>query len=78
MQEFYRLVQTDSNFDPADIQRLEQAFEKALLALELTSRTDPLMEIIAQSIIEAAQIGEKDPDLICEYVLRRMGIPSMD
>jgi hypothetical protein len=34
------------------------------------------MQVIAQYIIEAVRIGEKDPDLICEYALKRMGIPT--
>ena len=76
MQQFYRLLRTDTAFEPDDLQCLEEAYAKVLLALELTSPTEPLKEVIAKYIIEAARTGEKDPDLMCEYALMSLGIPT--
>ena len=69
----YRLLQK-SAFDPDDIRRMTDAYERALVLLHLDDRRDdPQTETVAQYIIEMAQRGEKDPDLICAHALRRLG-----
>lgn len=70
----YPLLQ-NSAFDPDDVKRMTTAYEKALVQLGLTNRTDPMAETVALRIIEIARTGEKDPDLICALALKRMGIP---
>jgi hypothetical protein len=64
----YRLLQR-SAFAPEDTKRLGQAYELALVQLELKDRDDPLTESIARSIIEIAQTGEKEPEMICARAL---------
>jgi hypothetical protein len=64
----YRLLQ-NSAFEPEDIKRRAEAYELALLQLELKDRDDPLTETIATLIIEVAQTGEKDPCMICARAL---------
>jgi hypothetical protein len=54
---------------------LEKAYAMALASLGLIGRTDPLTAIIAQAIITTAQTGETDPNLICAYALKSLGIP---
>ena len=70
----YKLLEK-SAFGPDDIERMTSAYEGALLLLGLKDRTDPLTETVARHIFDVAQTGEKDPDLICVFALRRMGIP---
>jgi hypothetical protein len=55
-----RLLQNTA-FDPETIRVISDVFEKALIDLGLTDRTDPLAELLAKKIIEAAQTGERDP-----------------
>jgi hypothetical protein len=61
-----------SAFGPEEIKRMTEAYERALVLLDLKGRNDPLTESIAKLIIEAAQTGEKDPETICRNALRRM------
>ncbi len=46
------------------------AFEMARIALGLAERPDSANEIIAKRIIELAKAGERNPDLLCEGVLK--------
>jgi hypothetical protein len=46
-----------------------QAYELALEHLELKDRDDPLTETIAKHIVEAAQAGAKEPEIICHQAL---------
>jgi hypothetical protein len=59
-------------FDPELISTLGTVFEDILRELKLTGRTDPLATIIAHKVITAAQMGERDPQRIREWVLRSM------
>jgi hypothetical protein len=65
----------NSVFGPEDIQRLAMAFEDALRALELTDRDDPITEIIAKRIIEAAQTGMRDPATLCAVAIKNLRVP---
>jgi hypothetical protein len=67
----YRLFEK-SAFGPEEIKRMTDAYERALVFLDLKDRNDPLTESIAKLIVEAAQTGEKDPETICTNALRRM------
>jgi hypothetical protein len=42
------------------------------MLLNLKDRSDPITEIVAQLIIEVAQTGEQDPQIICMRALRRL------
>jgi hypothetical protein len=69
----YRLLQ-NSAFEPDDIKRMSDAYERALILLGLDNRRDDLMtETVAQHIIEIAQTGETNADLICARALKRLG-----
>ena len=67
----YRLLQ-NSAFEPDDIVRMTTAYEKALILLGLKSRTDPLTELVAKYIVEIAQTGEKDFEIICTLAIDRL------
>jgi hypothetical protein len=64
----YRLLR-GSAFGPEDKKRMAEAYELALLQLELKDRDDPLTQSIATLIIEVAQTGEKDAKMICARAL---------
>jgi hypothetical protein len=70
----YRLLQ-NSAFGPEDIERLATAYEDALRALKLVDRDDPITEIVAKRIIEAAQTGLRDPDSLCATAIKDLSIP---
>jgi hypothetical protein len=70
----YRLLQ-HSVFGPDDIQRLTTAYENALRALELNGRDDPITEILAKRIIEAAQTGVRDPEALSAIAITNLKIP---
>jgi hypothetical protein len=73
----YRILQ-NSRLEPDEIKRMTTAYEKALVLLGLKDRTDPLTEIVARHIIEVAETGEKDPDLMCASALRHIGVPPKE
>ncbi len=70
----YRLLQ-NAVFGPEDIQRLSTAYEDAFRALELTDRSDPITQIIAKRIIEAAQTGMRDPATLCAGAIKDLRVP---
>ncbi len=81
----YRLLQK-SAFGPDDIKRLTADYESTLRVLELSDRNDPITEIVARRIIEAAQLAsairDSSGDLIVgligafigDWLLPRLGI----
>jgi hypothetical protein len=70
----YRIFKTRA-FEPDEILILSAAYEDALRVLQLSDRQDPITEIVAKKIIEAAQPGERNPRRIREQALRELGIP---
>ena len=56
-------------FDPETKRVMGIAFEMARVALRLSDRTDVASEIIATRIIQLANAGERDADLLCEGAL---------
>ena len=56
-----RLLQLQGRtFDPAVVNVMLTAFDDTLRELKLTSRHDPLVERVAQIIIECAENGMRD------------------
>lgn len=60
----------DLGSDPEARRVVGVAFEMARVALGLAGRTDRTHEIVAKRIIELAKAGERNPDLLCEGVLK--------
>jgi hypothetical protein len=56
--------------DPEARRIVGVAFEMARVALGLTNQTDLANESLARRIIELAKAGERNPDLLCEGVLK--------
>jgi hypothetical protein len=57
----YRLLQNETTFEPEVVTLMGEVFEDALRSLGLVDRTVPLAELIAKTVIELAQYGERDP-----------------
>ena len=69
-----RLLQS-SAFGPEDIERLSTAYEEALRLLQLSDRSDPITQIIAERIIQAAQTGVHEPSEICRLAIKDLRVP---
>lgn len=59
-------------FDPETKRIMGLAFETACIALGVADRGDRANEPIADSIIELAKAGERNPDVLCERALARL------
>jgi len=68
----YRLLQ-NVPLDPEDIERLVAAYEATLQALELSDRSDPITQLVAQKIIELGQTGMRDPVQISALAIQALG-----
>ena len=60
----------DAGTDPEVRRVVGVAFEMARIALSLAERPAIANEIIAKRIIELAKAGERNPDILCEGVLK--------
>jgi hypothetical protein len=60
----------DVGSDPEARRIVGVAFEMARVALGLGDHTDLANEAIAKRMIELVKAGERNPDLICEGVLK--------
>jgi len=52
------------------------AFEKACRALGLALTSDPMTEAVARVIVELAEAGERDPELLYQRALAHFGKAS--
>jgi hypothetical protein len=65
-------------FDGETNRQMGIAFEMALASLGATlDCDDPLRAALAQRIIALAQVGERDPERLCEGALRAVGPPDL-
>jgi hypothetical protein len=55
--------------DPETRRVMGVAFEMARSALRLPDRDDAIIALIAEKIIQLAEAGERNPDLLCENAL---------
>jgi hypothetical protein len=69
----YRLLQ-NSPLGPEEIKRMTDAYEHALQVLQL-SRSDPITESVAATIVAITQTGQRDPLVIATQAIKVLGIP---
>jgi hypothetical protein len=62
-------------FEPEIIRVMTGAYEELLGELELADRDDPLAEVIAKEVIEAARLGVHDVVEMRLWVLNSLGKP---
>ena len=58
-------------FDPETMRLMGLAYELTLVSLRLVDRGDIANNVVAQKIIEIAKTGERDPERLCEAVLKQ-------
>jgi hypothetical protein len=60
--------------DAETVRLIGLAFELVVATLRPTpDYADPVREVIARKIVELAQAGERDPERLCEGVLKDLG-----
>ena len=62
-------------FDPETVRLMGLAYEMTLISLRLVDRGNIANNVVAQKIIEHAKAGQRDPEQLCESVLRQWGRP---
>jgi hypothetical protein len=71
----YRLIKNGS-FGPDEIRVMTEAYEGALIDLNIVDRNDPFTELIAKSIVNVTATGERNPILVKERAINALGIRS--
>jgi hypothetical protein len=64
-----RRLLKNSAFQQDDVERLTNAFERAMRTIGVENRGDPLSEFIAKKVFQAGQAGLKDPAQICAHAV---------
>ena len=57
-------------FDPETVRLLGLAFDLTRAALKIEDGNEQAKEVLAEKLIELAQQGERDPEQLCEWVLK--------
>jgi hypothetical protein len=64
----------NGSFGPDEIRVMSEAYEDALVVLQLGNGDDPIAELIAKSIINVSAAGERDPAQMAERAINALGI----
>jgi hypothetical protein len=64
-------------FGPDEIRSMSDAYDTALRALGLIDRNDPVTELVAKTIIEIAQTGERNSQRLSTRAIEQLGIPTV-
>ena len=67
----YRLLQ-DESFEPEHVALMGSVFEDVLHTLGLIDREDPITRLVAMTVIELAQAGERDPERLKRLTLEAL------
>ncbi len=62
------------SFDPEAIDEMSAAFVAACDALRLKVGDDPATRFVADKVIELAQRGIRDPNLLCKLTLKEFDL----
>jgi hypothetical protein len=66
---------SDFRTDPETRRLMGLAFELTRVTLRLSDRKDPLIQLVADRIIELAKTGERNPERLCDLALANIGPP---
>jgi len=64
----------NGSFGPDEIRVMSEAYEAALIVLQISNSDDPITELIAKSIINVSATGEHDPAQMAERAINALGI----
>jgi hypothetical protein len=74
MARILQFIRTDASaFDENATQVMGQAFDAACADLQDSNLSDLVREVIAERIIEAAKLGERDPKRLSSIALAAIG-----
>ena len=59
----------NGSFGPGEIRVMSEAYDAALVALQLSKDDDPITELIAKSILNVGAAGEGDPAQLAEHAI---------
>jgi hypothetical protein len=69
------LLESDpKRFRPDEVSIIVQAFEHVLRMKRLVDRSDPVVQMVAELMVETARKGERNPARLSEMVLSRMSL----
>ena len=63
-------------FDPETKRVLGVAFELVCIALRIGDSDDDVKRALAMKIVEHVKVGERNPDIVCEQVLKTIREPG--
>ena len=63
-------------FDPEAIENMSAAFVAACDALRLKVGDDPATRFVAEKVIEFAQRGIRDPNMLCKLTVKEFDLPD--
>lgn len=61
-------------YTPEQIELITKAFNLTLRIMGLVDRNDPLCELVARKVLEAAEAGSGNPKEIAEAAATRIGL----
>jgi hypothetical protein len=70
----YRLLR-ETSFDPEAVKRMAAAFDETCRSLGIADRDEPRRELVARTVIEIVQAGERDPARLHERALAALRNP---
>ena len=73
----HRLI-ANGSFGPDEIEAMTAAYDGALIELCQPNNDDPIIELVAKSIVNATATGERNPELIKERALSALGVRKPD
>jgi hypothetical protein len=62
----------NSKLASEDVEILNRAFKEVLRKLYLVDRNDPVCEIVARKVIEIAESGVHDPQMIADAAVKQL------
>ena len=68
------LLFSKASSDPRVLEVMDKAYARACKMLHDRGQPSIVQDIIAQRIVEIAKSGERNPDRICERVLKDLGL----
>ena len=69
----YKLI-ANGSFGPDEIKMMTEAYEGALIDLDIPDRNDSFTELIAKSIVNVTATGERNLILIKERAIKALGV----
>jgi hypothetical protein len=69
----------NADFNADLMEAMRAAFYRVCDILQLSGdREDPLTEVVVEKIVEFAEAGERDPEVLCIDVLAQLEMPAQE